>query len=178
MSEPDPLPQTSSSSKPKDFQSTCMHPDVPTKILTHAEANWRYTIVGKCLTKRMYFPFFIDSLKQLWNPIKPERFIQLSHGFLAIVFASKDDMDLVLNGGPWVISKFVFFMQHGNLIFIQIPFVLHLQERSDFKVYPWNSLMKIHLSGSQHLWANSLKQMTILSRSRKHNLLGFVWKLI
>ena len=67
---------------------------------------WSKTIIVKLVGRSVSFSYMQNKLMQLWRPVRRMDFVNLSHGFFLARFFSKEDLDWVLEKGPWFIGDF------------------------------------------------------------------------
>ncbi|KAJ7969350.1 reverse transcriptase [Quillaja saponaria] len=64
---------------------------------------WRHSLIIKLLGKRIRYNFFCKKLYQIWKPIGVLKVIDIGNHFFLIRFSKKEDMEVVVQGGPWLV---------------------------------------------------------------------------
>lgn len=67
---------------------------------------WSRTIIVKLVGRSVSFSYMQNKLVQLWRPIGRMDCLDLSYSVFLVLFFSKEDLDLVLEKGPWFIGDF------------------------------------------------------------------------
>lgn len=67
---------------------------------------WSRTIIVKLVGRSVSFSYMQNKLVQLWRPVGRMDCLDLSYGVFLVHFLSKEDLDLVLEKGPWFIGDF------------------------------------------------------------------------
>ena len=67
---------------------------------------WSKTIIMKLVGRIVGFSYMKNKLVQLWRPTRRMDCVDLTHGFFLVRFYTKEDLDSVLEKGPWFIGDF------------------------------------------------------------------------
>ena len=67
--------------------------------------RWLTLLIVKGLGKNVGYNYLKWKLQALWKPKGKMDFIDLGDGYFITRFVSKDDIQNVLKGGPWFITR-------------------------------------------------------------------------
>nr|POE49886.1 hypothetical protein CFP56_64309 [Quercus suber] len=75
---------------------------------------WALTLIIKPFGKAVGFNFLQNKLNLLWKPSGRIDLVMLGHGFYSVHFTLKEDLNVVLDKGPWFIGGHFLALGHGN----------------------------------------------------------------
>ncbi|KAK1267358.1 hypothetical protein QJS04_geneDACA002651 [Acorus gramineus] len=73
--------------------------------------QWDRAVVGYIIGKLPIFTPFLQFLKKLWNPKREIQLLLHGNGFFTIKFTLDEDLNAVLEGGPWTMDHRPFILQ-------------------------------------------------------------------
>ncbi|KAF7835740.1 ribonuclease H [Senna tora] len=76
---------------------------VDDSIIQALSDAWENTVIIKLLGKDVGYKFLLSKIKLLWKSKGEFEMIDVGRGYFQITFSLKEDMEAVLDGGPWVI---------------------------------------------------------------------------
>ena len=68
--------------------------------------SWSKTVIVKLVGRTVGLGYMQSKLVQLWRPTGRMDCVDLTHGFFLVRFYAKEDLDAVLEKGPWFIGDF------------------------------------------------------------------------
>nr|GEW53602.1 reverse transcriptase domain-containing protein [Tanacetum cinerariifolium] len=95
----DHIPNTTESSATKHDKPTLA---IPLSVVEEVSARFSNTLYGYFIGKRLVFPLVENYVKNNWTKFGLKR-VMLDEGFFLFQFETKDGMDRVMEGGPWLI---------------------------------------------------------------------------
>ena len=66
--------------------------------------SWSKNVIVKLVGRAVGFSYMQSKLVQLWRPSGRMDCVDLTHGFFLVRFYAKEDLDAVLDKGPWFIG--------------------------------------------------------------------------
>ncbi|GJV92832.1 hypothetical protein Tco_1540645 [Tanacetum coccineum] len=75
---------------------------IPLSAVEEVSARFSYTLYGYFIRKWLAFPLMENYAKNTWVKFRLKR-VMLDEGFFLFQFETKDGMDRVIEGGPWLI---------------------------------------------------------------------------
>ncbi|KAK1308353.1 hypothetical protein QJS10_CPA09g00834 [Acorus calamus] len=82
------------------------HPVVPYEEvdLVEMDNHWRLSLLGYVIGKKPYYKAFIDFLYRVWKSKGSIEVFMQGGGFFVVRFSSEEDMQNVIEGGPWLMG--------------------------------------------------------------------------
>ncbi|KAK1327168.1 40S ribosomal protein S29 [Acorus calamus] len=88
--------------------------DIEDKDCELATEHWANSLVGYIIgTKPVYTPF-LQFLHRLWKPKGDFKLLLKGNGFFLVKFFLKEDMQSVLEGGPWTMNNRPFILRQWS----------------------------------------------------------------
>ncbi|GJS23739.1 zinc knuckle CX2CX4HX4C containing protein [Tanacetum coccineum] len=78
---------------------------IPRKVVEKVSTRYENTLYGYFIGKRMAFPVVEYYVKNNWNKYGLKRIMMNAKGFFFFQFNTRDGLDDVLEGGPWIIRN-------------------------------------------------------------------------
>ncbi|GJR59889.1 uncharacterized protein Tco_1502051 [Tanacetum coccineum] len=78
---------------------------IPRKVVEKVSTRYENTLYGYFIGKRMAFPVVEYYVKNNWNKYGLKRIMMNAKGFFFFQFNTRDGLDDVLEGGPWMIRN-------------------------------------------------------------------------
>ncbi|KAK1303152.1 hypothetical protein QJS10_CPB11g01231 [Acorus calamus] len=72
--------------------------------LLEMDSHWQYSLVGYVIGKKPFYKPFIDFLYHVWKPKGNLEILIRGGGFFVARFSNQEDMQRVMEGGPWLIG--------------------------------------------------------------------------
>ncbi|GKU99674.1 hypothetical protein SLEP1_g12484 [Rubroshorea leprosula] len=88
-------------------------PEDPTPIVLFSREDkhqmrepWKKPLIIKTFGKAVGYNFLYASIKAQWKPVGKWDCIDLGHDFFLVCFQVQEDLDKVINGGPWFVGAY------------------------------------------------------------------------
>lgn len=67
-------------------------------------STWKYSLIIKLFGKRIMHHYLKSKIQHLWNPTEQFPLIDLASDYYIVKFTKEENMNNVLNNGPWFVN--------------------------------------------------------------------------